>query len=174
MKELINLIDNKNYNEVDSFAGQLSENFKRFTASNSDALNVHELVNALGGKVVTAPDSLVEESMVINNDADFTIYIPPFTSLKRDRFTIAHELGHYFLHYLIAEPGEKRKVFNRGIAKDGPDEGLANRFAGALLMPSNLYEKIYLECSGDFEIISDYFNVSIPAARVRQEILNIK
>src|SRR5690606_28354816 len=86
------------------------------------------------------------ESMVVRNAKDFTIYIPPFTSERRDRFTIAHELGHYFLHYRIPKLS-KEVTFGRtgGTAS----ETQANVFASNLLMPKSRFQKVHCEVNGD-------------------------
>lgn len=61
--------------------------------------NIDEVVKKIGGRV--------EESLDIDNmfdgsirkqDDGFIIYISPFQSTERRKFTIAHELGHLFLH----------------------------------------------------------------------------
>ncbi len=61
------------------------------------------LVARLGGKITyrSSSDSIVEipESIKVFESNKFTIYLPLNTSMERDRFTIAHELGHLFLHF---------------------------------------------------------------------------
>ena len=72
--------------------------------------NISAFLRRLGGAVEYATD---DESLHVRERGNFTIFIPHFTSSRRDRFTIAHELGHYFLHYLYPKlHGEKR--FGRG------------------------------------------------------------
>jgi Zn-dependent peptidase ImmA (M78 family) len=54
------------------------------------------------------------------------------------RFTVAHELGHYFLegHYKhIFADGNSRHVSDGGYSSDDPIEREADAFAAALLMP---------------------------------------
>jgi hypothetical protein len=59
------------------------------------------------------------------------------------RFTVAHELGHYFLgghwEHLFAE-GEGRHDSESGFASDDPYEREADAFAAALLMPRELFK----------------------------------
>ncbi len=58
---------------------------------------------------------------------------------RRQRFTIAHELGHYFLH-----PNKDAFVDYRDNKKDivrSPKEVEANKFAAALLMPKKFLER---------------------------------
>src|SRR4051812_25393832 len=62
--------------------------------------DVGQLVSRLGGKIVsgsTGHEDAESGSMIARSLSDFIIYVSPFTSLERDRFTIAHELGHLVL-----------------------------------------------------------------------------
>lgn len=55
-------------------------------------------------------------SLDVREPGDFTVIIPTHTSQLGDRFTIAHELGHYFLHYGAPEShrtGERTSTFTR-------------------------------------------------------------
>jgi Zn-dependent peptidase ImmA (M78 family) len=58
------------------------------------------------------------------------------------RFTVAHELGHYFLagHYKhIFADGNSRHESDSGFSSDDPYEREADAFAAALLMPEELF-----------------------------------
>lgn len=97
----------------------------------------------------------------------------------RKRFTIAHELGHYFLEYQGKEDQwDEAVMFHR--EKDVVNvkkEGWANRFAGELLVPNHLLE-IELNRLKNFEllfsdvpsVISKKFGISYSAACVRLDI----
>ena len=109
---------------------------------------------------------------------------------SRQRFTIAHELGHYFLHNFevhfdhdfISEATVykgREKVFLRNAtsseAKD-PKEIEANRFAAALLMPVSLLRKCLkpysVPLSGKgVEALAEKFRVSQQAMTFR--LLNL-
>ena len=100
-----------------------------------------------------------------------TIFIPHHTSARRDRFTKAHELGHYFLHYLYPKvSGEAR--FGRGARDRAETE--ANVFASALLMPSEQFKRAYAEVGGDVWQLASRFDVSPRAAEVRAEVLGLR
>jgi hypothetical protein len=71
-------------------------------------------------------------------------------------FTVAHELGHYFL------PGHPEKLFSTGsgthashsgFISDDPCEGEADLFAASLLMPSNLFLKALRRAGQGFPAI---------------------
>ncbi len=58
----------------------------------------------MGGSV-SVKDTLYEDpersgSLYVDGPDKFKIVVPAHTSQVRDRFTIAHELGHYVVHYL--------------------------------------------------------------------------
>lgn len=60
-----------------------------------------DLVTRLGGKVhFQSLDDMMDESgsIFVHAPNDFDILLAHYTSPIRDRFTLAHELGHYYLH----------------------------------------------------------------------------
>lgn len=82
-----------------------------------------------------------------NFNGTYRIYIDAKTSIKRQKFTYAHELGHYFLHRdfltenkVIEDKRDEKYLFRADIYNDVPNdmrriEEEANEFAGILLMP---------------------------------------
>ncbi len=66
-------------------------------------MNIERVVEELGGRVFLNDfweNSATTGSLVVTALKNFEIFVPSHTSDERDRFTIAHELGHYILHYL--------------------------------------------------------------------------
>src|SRR5205823_4215324 len=62
----------------------------------------------------------------------------------RQRFTIAHELGHYILHQDYVKDESKYKVLLRRPLQDldyTKEEKEANCFAANLLVPNDLFKK---------------------------------
>lgn len=133
--------------------------------------DLHALVAKLGGTVDVSPWLLGDESLTVNSARDFTIHLPPLTSERRDRFTIAHELGHYFLHYLQPKLEGKYR-FGRGSRNRA--ETQANYFAASLLMPESKFRSAYEEYSGDDWAIADAFGVSPQAVDIRAQTLGLK
>lgn len=82
----------------------------------------------------------------------------------RDRFTAAHELGHYLMHrnapikFHRAEQGRLPAYLD--------SEWQANRFAGAILMPESLMR----ECNTLFDVMRR-FGVSYDAASYQNRVL---
>lgn len=103
---------------------------------------------------------------------NFKIYVEESHSQPRKNFTIAHELGHYCLHQDVSDTFED-KIFLRSNSID-LYESQANKFAAELLMPRDIFMKIIKEDINTIEKISEYFNVSTLAVRVRAKQLNLK
>lgn len=130
-------------------------------------LRVGELLDVLGGTVEICDST---ESLRVRGKGDFTINLPSTTSTRRDRFTIAHELGHYFLHYRYRdEQGEK--TYGRGGRSVAETE--ANVFAASLLMPEGPFIAAYQDLGGDLWRIASRFEVSPAAAEVRAKTVGL-
>lgn len=147
----------------------------------SDA--IEPLVVRLGGRIeyktANISESKLPESIIVRSFNDFTIYLPSITSAVRDRFTIAHELGHLFLHYQIATSGSKDVAMVATRWVDETNEALkraeweANWFAAAFLMPSEDFRKIYDSTGQSIIATAAQFGVSPKAAEIRVQSLRI-
>lgn len=153
---------------ISSYAEQIADHYGIF--SEGSAADLGRLVQALGGEVEVSNSPIAQESLTVNGARSFTVHLPPFTGSRRDRFTIAHELGHYFLHYLYPQH-KGMHVFSRGGSNLAEYE--ANHFASCLLMPTEMYEKAYGELDGDHYALSKRFDVSPAASRVRAKVLRL-
>jgi len=129
--------------------------------------DIDGLLGKLGGRVSYHDTS---ESMHVRSAGDFVIFLPSFTSARRDRFTIAHELGHYFLHYLHPQ-AEGFAPFRRG--GQSLAETQANVFAASLLMPETEFRAAHRASNGDKWRLAQVFDVSPAAAEVRAQVLNL-
>lgn len=136
------------------------------------------LVKKLGGEVRYKDFWGGEESdsgsTVISGEGNFVIYIAKQTSYERDRFTIAHELGHYVLHYLWANRnGGSVKAMKASRYGSDRTEWEANWFAAAFLMPEQPFIDFFNEVDGDITLIAERFGVSSTAARIRAQALGL-
>lgn len=134
-------------------------------------------VRLTGGSIEVIDDPGIQEveggSLIIRGDADYTIYLSPYTTPLRDNFTIAHELGHYVLHYHLQKPKQQGRIgFTR--YGSGPIEWQANRFAGAFLMPESEFRSQVQSLGGDGFLLSGHFEVSRPAIEARAQSLQIE
>ncbi|PID31336.1 hypothetical protein CR983_01600 [Candidatus Saccharibacteria bacterium] len=92
------------------------------------------------------------------------IYIEKTISPRRKKFTLAHELGHHFLH-----EGVKLRLDDLDYSANGKntiEESEANYFAASLLMPEELVLR-QLEKERGVEEIAEYFQVSLSATKSR-------
>ncbi|MFN0292828.1 ImmA/IrrE family metallo-endopeptidase [Pedobacter helvus] len=92
----------------------------------------------------------------------------------RQRFTIAHELGHFILHKDLGVFVDRKStaLYRNSSSATGEvlKEREANAFAAALLMPRILIEKeldAISESEDIIEILADKFKVSKPAMSFR-------
>ncbi|MCJ2067060.1 ImmA/IrrE family metallo-endopeptidase [Methylobacterium sp. J-088] len=141
------------------------------------------VVVRLGGRIeyktaeVTA-DKL-PESIIVRSRNDFTIFLPSVTSVVRDRFTIAHELGHLFLHYPLVAASNPGAVMIATRWVNENNEALkraeweANWFAAAFLMPSAEFKQVYESMGRSTEFTAMQFGVSPKAAEIRAQSLRI-
>lgn len=110
--------------------------------------------------------------LITNLDGDFNIYVNEKDAPRRQRFTIAHELGHFFLH---TEKNNIQTIISfRG--ESNPIETEANNFAAELLMPRDMLKhQIEQLNKGDKFLLRDdviceiakIFDVSEIAAEIR-------
>ena len=157
------------YSAIATYAEQIAR--EHGVTDHDGHVNVHELLAKLGG-VVEVDDRA--ESLEVRGAGDFTVIIPTHTSQLRDRFTIAHELGHYFLHYRAPEShrvGGPTSTFTR--LGRNTAETQANVFASNLLMPEKPFRAVFGRLSHDMAMVARHFEVSVPAARVRAEYLGV-
>jgi Zn-dependent peptidase ImmA (M78 family) len=104
---------------------------------------------------------------------------------KRQRFTIAHEIGHFFLRHQF-DPGEHVHVDrghlitprnSRSSTGADPKEIEANQFAACLLMPSSLLSRRIREFKDDslrdyhVSKLAEEFEVSEQAMTIRLSTL---
>lgn len=88
---------------------------------------------------------------------------------NRQRFTIAHELGHYVKHATLHDEFNDKTFFRDGASNLMETE--ANVFAAELLMPDAEFNNFIENVSDSVEKIADHFQVSSMAVRVRAKTL---
>jgi Zn-dependent peptidase ImmA (M78 family) len=94
-------------------------------------------------------------------------------SPKRKRFTVAHEVGHYFLH---SDQLAEGIVDGIGLNRDGVRneiENQANSFAADLLMPENIFRDLWAREEYSVSSIADFFFVSESAIVTRAKFLKL-
>lgn len=131
---------------------------------------VEDIAGRLQIRISRAPSGEFS-GMLLRKDGRTLIGVNGDEPAVRQRFTIAHELGHYFLH-----PNKDAFVDYRDNKKDvmrTPREKQANMFAAALLMPRQLIRKDVRALAGegvsddDVAVLARKYSVSEDALRFR-------
>ncbi len=105
------------------------------------------------------------------NENEWGIFVNPKARPERQRFTIAHEMGHFILHR-GSQPSflcDKESVYS-GIDKLKRIEREADDFASNLLMPGNLLRERIAGKRIDFHLIgtlAQEFGVSLESMSIR-------
>ena len=147
-------------------------------------VDMQQVISNLNGelKAMTFEDSSISGRIQKVGDT-FEISYNAEHSQLRSEFTIAHELGHLFLHmgYLV-NPDKWNAIdeyydspkYRQGYSEE---EYEANQFAGAFLMPEKEYRAFVKEHSKEnrisIKLIANHFNVSFDAALTRGKWLGI-
>jgi Zn-dependent peptidase ImmA (M78 family) len=87
---------------------------------------------------------------------------------RRKRFTIAHEIGHLFLHPLGVEYRDQNYA-----VPAPPSEQVANQFAADLLMPSWMLTRARSVVGGDVVQLANTFDVTPTAMQYRLKKLGM-
>ncbi len=119
--------------------------------------------------------------MVARRGDKRTILVNQSDPLQRKRFTIAHELGHHFLH-LMEDDGEfvdtvvdlfrLQDAEQAARAEHRRREIQANQFGAALLMPAELLRRAHEDTKG-VDDLAALFQVSQSAMAIRLSQLGL-
>lgn len=162
------LLDNKNTMVNKAEIERKVDTILRENKADSIPVDPVTLANKLGIKIHNAQFSDGSLSgMISKRGENIMILVNQQDSDTRKRFTIAHELGHHFLH-LMEEDGEFvdetinlfREQLQDGEQRSGKRKEVeANKFAAALLMPKYLVKKEF-ERNNDLSYLAWKFGVS--------------
>ena len=147
---------------IDAFASKVATQLG-YTAG----APLHPIVEKLGGHIYYERlEALASASILVRRQGDFDIFLPHDTSAERDRFSIAHELGHYVLHFPIS--GQQPMMAQRfGSTRV---EWEANWFAAGFLMPAADFKDRFVDRSS-LPAVARHFGVSMAAAEARAKAL---
>ena len=108
------------------------------------SVDIKAIIKAHGIEIdsVVLPDS-ISGLIHIDEKDNARIVINAEHHRNRQRFTMAHELGHYVLHRNKGIHIDKKSFSRNALSQSGLDliEVQANQFAAELLMPRELIEK---------------------------------
>ena len=146
----------------------------------SPPVPVEKLAKALGVRVEYNPFDDELSGMAFLRDGKPVIGINANHHPNRQRFTIAHELGHILLHQsrlnaAVLVDKSKNFIPRDSISAEGVDpiEVQANAFASELLMPAKLVRQMLSESTRDLHddeyliALAKRFRVSLAALQFR-------
>lgn len=145
----------------------------------SPPIKLYPIAEKIGLRIVpydAFPDSV--SALLLKNDSGTIIGVNSNQSTNRQRFSIAHEIGHYILaHYkrdayldMATDIAEGVPLDHSGI-KDA-EEKEANCFASELLMPTNMIRKDFAQMEEPSRLAKRY-EVSEEAVWVKLLRLNL-
>ncbi|WP_103649807.1 ImmA/IrrE family metallo-endopeptidase [Campylobacter concisus] len=148
------------YKQLESVANVTLEHFNQ---QNLEFTNVISIANQLGYTVVSTDFENDISGMVVNSKDEKTIYINNNDSPERQRFTIAHEIGHILLHHI---KNDEYFVDYRNKERYDSKEFEADNFAANLLMPKDKSIDVW-QRTHDVDDFAKIMKVSRAAASIR-------
>jgi Zn-dependent peptidase ImmA (M78 family) len=151
------------------------------------AVSIEKIARGLGVEVIPYEMGNEISGILVINSGKGSIGFNPSQSRVRQRFTIAHELGHFMLHRntqkeLFVDKDfivkfRSKKTYSRA---EMLHESEANAFAAALLMPKDfILKELYKKKNQDLteteliEELAKTFDVSVLAMTYRLSDLNV-
>lgn len=141
---------------------------------NSAPVDVAAISQELGVGVLRAalPNNI--SGFIKKDGGGYMIVVNGNHSTTRQRFTIAHELGHYIYHRDLLDGGVGDTLAFRAEGTPLPNpkitlqhERQANTFAANLLMPNHLIDKLKKLGIGTVEALAQALGVSEEAMRIK-------
>ena len=142
-------------------------------------VEVIKIANHLGYKVCELIDADINGISGKVCHKEKIIYINPADIKTRQRFTIAHEIGHILLHATSNSLHHRIEDKTINIYSDSVEEVEANRFASILLMPTLEFQRQWSLANSltsgidPIEEVAAFFQVSKLAASIRANNLNL-
>jgi Zn-dependent peptidase ImmA (M78 family) len=135
------------------------------------SINVEDVANLLNIKVSRYPFSDDVSGVFFKKGSQLFLGVNENHHEHRQRFTIAHEIGHYILHanetlhYDVRSELESVHFRAENISNVGEIE--ANHFAAELLMPEDIVYRCIQSGMHSIKELAEVFNVSENAMRYR-------
>ena len=163
-------------NEVQKKVDQALEQLKKL----APPISISELVEKNNIQLLEVVfDDPNLSGAIKRTEEGFKIFVNAHEPLTRKRFTIAHELGHFFLEDFQTNQEEITRTediffrFPPETPSDKTREVKANYFAACLLMPSFLIKEFWEITRRDLQRMADFFLVSELAMGIRLEELGL-
>jgi len=145
-----------------------NELLEKYCIEKPTELNLEEIANA--EYIIIQEEELEKYDGRLSQRKEFGIITinKNIKERKQKIFTIAHEMGHFYLGTGIKNICNREDILNYYCKKNAEKE--ANIFASELLMPENWFrENIIWQNDGieTIKSVSEFFNVSLSAAAIR-------
>ena len=167
-------IGNRRIEEIEDIADGVLQDAFNIEPFLAPPVNIEKVSEVLGLTIKTANFKNNDIAGVFDRELK-TIFVSFTDPIVRQRFTIAHEIGHYILHdHNINEEVYFRKDISwpHDNVEKVMSEQEANWFAASLLMPREAI-KLYWKDLRDISDLADQFRVSISVVRYRLENLGL-
>jgi len=161
------------FEKIEKFAEEILKDARISTLP----VPVEEIASRQNIKISRAP-SKDFSGLLIRKDGAALIGVNSSEAFVRQRFTVAHELGHYFLHPQKDTFVDYRdnKASKKEVMRT-PRERQANMFAAALLMPRKYiqldYKNVARNGFGEEELSKLALKYSVSEEAMRFRLLNL-
>jgi len=157
---------------------EIVEHLLTINGQHEPPINVSNIAKNLGITVLeaTMPQQDISGFIAKQGDDKLYIYVNENEHINRQRFTIAHELAHYYLHYKDSEDILKTKdgvldfvKYRNGQTYDSEnnEEREANALAAELLVPFNALKDLWNNGHTDVTYLAHVFAVSVEMMIIR-------
>lgn len=136
-------------------------------------IDVERLANAIGLMVVYEPMENDLSGYLEKRQYGWVAGINSLQHPKRQRFTIAHEIGHYLLHSDVRPRFDDTILMRRAQRRDRL-ELEADEFAGELILPAEEFHAKVREGMKKLSDLSAYFDVSMMAVQYKAKLLGYR
>lgn len=133
-------------------------------------IDIHTLAREFGVEHISIVEGLIEDGRLEQRNGVVRILLSDRANSQRQRYTLAHELGHL----LLADPD--KDTIARRMRSDDDVERFCDAFAAALLQPRDVLNEEYSQAPRTLATVrdlADRTHTSLAAATVRlREVLD--
>ena len=124
-------------------------------------------VKIFAAKLADKVSGVLVRDPAYGSQSGFVIFVDQDEPAVRQRFTAAHELGHFVLHKEAVGHKNEDNYLLRSEGMSNRQEAEANKFAATLLMPFDLIEIAMKNGTTTPRALAKHFNVSEIAMSIR-------
>lgn len=132
-------------------------------------LDMKALYRYYGIKIYHVTENMEYSGTLENRNEGWVVYINSLHHPRRQLFTLAHELGHFFLHRNQKDKFVDKSYFTRESTSKNTLEREADEFAAELLMPMKIFREQIEKGRNKISELADYFGTSMYAVKVRAQ-----